>query len=319
MLLTVSFQTIVLAIAQILIMGACGYGLVKRGFMDEPGLNLLTRLLINFFLPVFMFYQFTHNFNFTDFPHWWMFPLIGLAIVTGGLMAGRIVLLFCPWIKSRREFLALVIFQNSGYIPLMLVTTLFSGGDAQRLYVYIFLLLIGFNAMMWSLGVWLLAKRKGEGLNPKNLNNPPLMAMLGSLLIIFLGWDKIIPQTILVPAQLFSQCALPIAMIVIGGNLAQIKLGDVHLGTITVVVSTKLILLPLIALGLILIFPMDEVTSLLILIETIVPSAVTLSIIARYYQVEEKIINQGIFYSHLASLVTMPTFLLVYSHFVNNH
>jgi len=312
MLLTVSFQTIVLAIIQILILGAGGFWLVKRRTIDESGLNMLTRMLISFFLPIFMFYQFTHNFNFEDFSFWWMFPLIGLAIVAVGLLVGRIVLLFCPWIKSRREFLALVIFQNSGYIPLILVTTLLSGEQAQRLYVYIFLVLIGFNVMMWSFGVWLLAKNKGEGLSLKNLNNPPLVAMLSSLLIIFFGWHKLIPQTILVPVQLFSQCTLPMAMIVIGGNLALIKLEKIQLGSIALVVLTKLLLLPLVALGIIFAFKPDELIGLLILIEAIVPSAMTLSIIARYYQVEEKIINQGIFYSHIFSIITMPVFLMIY-------
>ena len=312
-MLSLSFQTTVLATAQILLMGACGYFLVKKGIVDEAGLDLLTRLLVKFFLPLFMFYQLTGHFSFSDFPDWWLYPLLGVAIAFSGLVVGKLALFCCPFIKTKREFLSLIVFQNSGYIPLMLVTTLFSGEVANRLYVSIFLLLIGFNAMMWSLGVWLLARPKRTGLDVKSFYNPPLIAIIGTLFIIFLGIHKYIPKTIMVPIQLFNQCALPLAMIVIGGALATIKLTHMPKRPIAMVCFAKLIVLPLVAFGVVFAFRLHGLIGFLIVLEAVVPSAVTLSVIARYYQGDETFVNQGIFYSHVLSVITMPAFLLLYS------
>ncbi len=313
MLVNISLYSAVSAVAQILIMGLVGYLLVKGRLLDRDGLNMITRLLIKFFLPVFMFYQLTTHFDFASFPHWWVFPLFGMAISLVAFIVGKIILFFYRRIVYPREFLSLIIFQNSGYIPLMLVTTLFKGEEAKTLYVYIFLLLIGFNLMMWSVGVWLLAKKRERGLDIKRIANPPLVVMFLTLFLISMGWQKLIPSVILRSAEMFSHCALPLAILVIGGGLAQIQLARVSLPSLLPVIATKLIILPFIALTIIWIWKIRSLFGFLLMIETVVPSAVTLAIIARFYQSEEEFVNQTIFYTHIISLITMPLFLTVYA------
>ncbi len=309
---TLSFQTTISAVVQILLMGFCGYALVKFKKLDEPGLNLLTRLLILFFLPQFMFYHLTHSFRFETYPNWWLFPIIGFLLVMGGGLVSWGILSVCPSIQHKREFMALTIFQNSGYIPFLVVSAIFTGEVAQRLYVYILLLLIGFNLSMWSLGVWLIARGKGKNFTMQNLFNPPLLAMVISLVIIALGIHQHIPPVVNGPLKMFSDCVLPMAMIVVGGNLAQVKLEAVNKGELLTVVLVKLIVCPLIALVAVLVLNLDFLMGFLVVLEAVVPSAVTLSIIARYYTIEQKFITQGIFFTHLVSLITMPAFLMWY-------
>ncbi len=313
MLEDISFYGSVSATVQILIMAACGYGLFKSGIIDDHGLEIITRVLINFLLPVFMFHQLTAQFDFREFPGWWMFPLIGIGIILAGLALGRLVLVFAPGIASKREFLSLVVFQNSGYIPLMLVTTLFSGEVAGRLYVYIFLLLIGFNLMMWSLGVWLLSPGQEGAVDIKKLVNPPLAALAVTLAVIALGWHRFVPGVLVNPLELFSRCMLPTAMIVIGGGLARIQLTAVRIAPMACALIVKLVILPLLALGIVWLFKVQSLIGFLLVLETVVPSAVTLSVIAKYYRADEAFVNQGIFYTHIFSLITIPLFLMAYA------
>jgi len=312
MQLTIQWQTIVLSVGQILLMGFCGYMLTRKNLINEEGVYLLARLLVNFFLPLFMFTQLVRNFDFVSYPNWWIFPLIGIGLILLGLLIGKFVFLCCPKISSQSELLSLVAYQNSGYLPLIMVTTIFQGELAQRFYVCIFLLLIGFDFMVWSTGVWLLTKHK-RVFNIRGAFSPPLIAMLFSLLIISLGWHQMIPQTIFKTMKMFGDCTLPLAMLVIGGNLAEIRLKDIKKGPVAATVFGKLIVLPLVTLGIILFFKIDSFFGFLILLEAVVPSAVTLSIITRYYEVEEQFVSQGIFFTHVLSVVTMPVFLILYA------
>lgn len=315
-MLILSFQTTVLATIQILLMGACGFVLVKKLVINEQGLDLLTRLLIVFLLPQFMFYHFTQNFCYDLYPNWWLFPLIGFIIILCGWLISLVMFQLFPFLEHKREFMALVIFQNSGYIPLVLAATLFSGEQAERLYVYIFLLLIGFNLGMWSLGVWLLIRGSGKKFKIKSLLNPPIVAMIFSLVFIACGLAKFLPQTLLRPMKMFSDCVLPLAMIIVGGSLARIRLGDINHREVAAIVIAKLVVFPVLALIVIKVFKIDFLLGFLIMMEAVVPSAVTLSVIARHYNIQEKLISQGIFFTHVVSIVTIPVFLMIYVNIV---
>ena len=137
-----SFQTTFLAALQILVMALVGYFLIRKRLIQEEALGTLSWLVINVFLPSFIFSQLLGNFSFQLYSHWWIFPLLSFAVTLSAFAIGRLVLLCCYKEGiAQKEFLSLVSFQNSGYLPLILVATLFSPEQAQILYVYIFLFL----------------------------------------------------------------------------------------------------------------------------------------------------------------------------------
>jgi predicted permease len=51
---------------------------------------------------------------------------------------------------------------------------------------------------------------------------------------------------------------------------------------------------------------------LLLLVQLAMPSATSLSVIVSHYKKEDLLISQGIFFSHLASIITIPAFLIIY-------
>ena len=214
--------------------------------------------------------------------------------------------------------MSLVCFQNSGYVPLLLVTALFTGQTRQTLFVYIFLFGIGFDLMLWTLGVWLLTQQKAGKVELRNLLNLPFAATVFSLLLIFFGWHQWIPQTILTPIKLFGDCALPVAVMVVGGNLAGTNLVQIEKREISLLILTKLVLMPTVALFAILKFHVEYLLGYFILLEAASPSAVSLSVIARHYRTNEKFINRGIFFSHVLSVITIPVYLTLYAYLANS-
>jgi predicted permease len=74
----------------------------------------------------------------------------------------------------------------------------------------------------------------------------------------------------------------------------------------------KMIILPALGLWLVLVFKLPALVGLLIIMQLAMPPATSLSVIMRHYKKEDLLISQGIFFSHILGLVTLPLFLSLY-------
>jgi len=301
-----------IAVAQIFLLAALGFVLVKRRFLGHEGLNAISQLVMDIALPLLMFCQLIDKFDFKLYANWWIFPLLSLAITAIGLAIGWC---FKPWIKGhdhKLQFVSLVGFQNSGYLPLALVAALLPGEKLTVMFIYIFLFLIGFNAAIFSLGIHMISFYKNKKFELASLFSPPVIAMGIGLMLVYFGLHKFIPQTLLLPLRLMGDCTLPLAMLVVGGMLAELDIGRMQKGPVALILTLKLIALPLLGLLLIMKLHLPELVALLILIELAMPPATTLSIIVRHYKKEDVLVSQGIFFGHIASIITIPIFLSLY-------
>jgi len=307
-----SFKITGLAVAQIFLLAALGYFLIKKNMLGSEGLNALSRLVIEVTLPLMIFCQLIKDFSFTLYSNWWIFPLISIAITIAGLIVGSVFLGFIRGPQHKLQFLSLIAFQNSGYLALALVTALLPSDKLDSMFTYIFLFLLGFNLVMWSLGVYILSFTRAKKFELGSLFSPPVIATLVSLILIFFSLNKFIPQAVLKPLRMVGDCTLPLAMLVVGGNLASIHLGHIDKKAMSLMILAKLIILPVLGLWLVIKFKFPELVGLLILMQLAVPSATSLSLIITHYKKEDLLISQGIFLSHIVSLVTLPLFLSLY-------
>jgi predicted permease len=319
------FQTTFAATFAVVLMGACGYFLVKRKILDEEGLAPLSTLVVRLLLPLFIFYQLQQHFRFETYPHWWWFPLLSVGLSMLGYGMGKMALKLDPMFTARQEFLALTSFQNSGNIPLMIITSLFSGAVMHELYMYVFLYCIGFNILIWTFGVTLLLSSSQSSsvsvseppggdvrIRWQEIANPPVVATIITLIVIALGWQDVIPDIILEPMKILGDCAVPLSMVIMGGNLAAVDLGRLKSKPIVLLVLTKLVVIPLLMIAIVRSVNLSFSLGFLLTLEAAVPSAVSLSLIASYYRTDQRFINQGLFFGHLISVVTVPIFLTFY-------
>jgi len=306
------FQSTLLAVFQILFLAGLGFFLVKKRVLSDFGLDALSKLVVEVTLPVLIFYQLIREFSFTLYPDWWTFPLISVLVNLAGLTVGLLLRRYIHGEQHRDQFLSLVTFQNSGYLPLALIAALLPSEQASPLLTYLFLFLLGFNIVVWSLGVYMLSQEKTRKFELGSLFSPAVIAILSSLVLIFFGLNKFMPEFMFKPLRMIGDCTLPLAMLVVGGSLARIRLAHTDRKAIGLLILGKLIILP--ALGLLLVvgrgFP--PLLGLLILMQLAVPSATSLSLIVRHYKKEDLLISQGVFFTHIASIITIPLFLSLY-------
>jgi len=304
------------AVAQILILGAAGYVLVKKNVLGDCGLDNISRFTLDITLPLLIFTQLIREFSFSLFPDWWIFPLISIAVTALGLGLGFLFSIFIKGTQHKMQFASLVGFQNSGYLPLALLAALLPVAELKVIFVYLFLFLLGFNLLTFSVGVYLLTFLKDKKFQWSSLLSAPVVAVLASFLFVFLKFDKFIPGFVYNPLKLIGDCTLPLAMLVVGGSLAKIKLEHVDIKAMALMTLAKLIILPVLGFIFLLKFKLPYLIGLLIFIELAMPPAANLSVIIRSYKKDDLLISQGIFFGHILSIVLLPVLLSLYFMFI---
>lgn len=310
----ISFQTAFMAIFQIFLMGAVGYFIAHRRFLDEKGLKMLSWLSINVCFPFFIFYQIVMYFKPQEQTGWWAYPLINIMLCLGGFLMAGLFRMLVSKKGSDDVWQATAAFQNAGYIPLLLVTMLPVAHHTQELYAYVILTIIGFDLCLWTLGVSVIAQRKAARIRWSAMFNPPLISMSLAFLAVLLGVGACLPDLVMKPVKLIGDSALAIAMLVIGGNLALTSFRQIQWKQIGSAVAFKLVLLPLCVLVFLKVFNIDGPWGLILMIQACMPTAVSLSIFARQYDhPSQDLINQTIFVTHLLCALTIPLFLGLYA------
>ncbi len=306
------FKITGLAMAQIFLLGGLGYILVKKNMLSHDGLDALSRLVIQVIFPALIFTQMLKNFGFNIYPNWWIFPLVSLAITVTGLIVGWGLLKLSGLKTDKLQFLSLVAFQNSGYLPLALAAAIFTGQQANDIFIFIFLFLLGFDLVAWSLGIYMLTYEKQVKFQLKSLFSPPVIANLTSLALIALGLNKLIPDVLFKPLSMVGSCTLPLAMLVVGGNVALVQLKNIDKKITFVFLLGKLIILPLLGIVVVLKLGLPHLLGFLIVMQLSMPSATSLSVIIRRFNKPDALISQGVFFSHILGLFTIPLFLSIY-------
>jgi predicted permease len=306
------FQSTMLGVLQIFILGAAGYVLVRKNVLGSEGLDTLSRLVVEITLPVLIFCQLVKDFRFNLFPEWWIYPLMSMVIMLLGFLLGYLCSGFVKGAQRKMQFLSLIAFQNSGYLPLALIAAILPSAKSGPMFIYLFMFLLGFNLMMWSVGVYMLSLHESRKFEMGSLFSPPVISTLVSLAIVFFRLNAFIPEVVLKPLRMIGDCTLPLALFVVGGSLAMIRLRNVDKQAVVSMVLLKLVIMPLFGLWLVTRFRFPELMALMIIMQLAVPPATSLSVIVRHYKKEDLLISQGIFIGHMVSLITVPVFLSLY-------
>lgn len=308
------FKSISQAMLQIFFLGLVGFVLVRKKVLSGEGLSGLTSFLIEVTFPALIFWQIITKFSFSLYPKWWIFPLASIAISALGVLAGYIFSLPDRDTQLRREFMSLAGFQNSGYLPLALFGWIIPREQLSAMLIYLFLFLLGFNLVLWSWGVYFLSARKLRRFSLASLFSPPVIATFLGFIFVLLKVNSYIPTFILSPLELLGNCSFPLAIVVVGASLADLYVAKpLDKKLIIRLILAKLIVLPSLGLLFISYFQLPYLLGLLIILELAAPSATSLAVIARKYSQEERFISQGVFFSHIVSLVTLPLFLSAFN------
>ncbi len=307
---------ITLTVVKLSLIAGFGFILYRKGVVDRRVLRFLTFFVINFTIPCLFFSQLIIDREVVLSHSIWIFLGLSLAIFLGGLILGILISLGRKK-PLRREFLSVVSFQNSGYLPMNIAYFFFPESLRSEFLIYIFLYLLGYNILMWSAGSFFIFKRKGEGFNFKSLLNPPVLGTLIALVFVYTRTAGFIPAVIVDPIKMIGQTSFVLSMLILGCWLARVELKDTRKKWFILLEASfvKLIVLPFLVFLLVLRYELFSLLGFFIILEASMPSAASLPIVADMRGGDGGFASQCVFITHLISMATVPLWLGLYFRF----
>jgi len=304
---------VALAIIKLAVIALLGFYFYKKTLITEEVLRFLTFFVVNCTIPLLIFSQLIENPGLVQGSSLWIFLALSFSIFAGGWLLSFAVS-FWRTHKFKREFVSMVSFQNGGYLPINIAFFLFPPGLREKFLVYTFLYLLGFNIIMWSVGSFFIFKKTGERFRLKSILTPPIIGSLFALLLIYTNTDKFIPQLIIKPVKMVGEVSFVLSMIVLGSWLAKVKLKGIttRLFLVSEAAFLKLAILPLLFLIAVMKLEIYSLFGLFIVLQAAMPSAASLPIIVSMRGADSEFVSQGVFFTHIAGILTIPLWLGLY-------
>ncbi len=299
-----------LTVIKLSLIALFGFYLYKRKVITDKALTVLTSLTINFTVPFLIFSRLIQNSETVLASSLSLFILISVSMFLVGSFLAAVA---CLGKKHgfKEEFVSLVSFQNAGYLPMNIAFFLFPAGVREKFLVYVFLYLLGFNILMWSLGSFLIFKKRRESFRFKSILTPPIVSTLIALLLVYTNSARFIPKLILDPLAMIGDISFVVSLIILGGWLARIKLKGFSKQLLLIAEASllKLVAMPLLFIIGLCYFKLFSLLGLFIALEAAMPSAVSLPIIAHLRKADSEFVSQGVFFSHILGIITIPFWL----------
>ncbi|MFH1783134.1 MAG: AEC family transporter [Candidatus Omnitrophota bacterium] len=310
------FYSLSAGILKIFLLIGIGYVLNTRKILKKDAISSLSAILIWASLPALIFTKITSTFDVSLFPRWYLLPLIAIMLSLLGGALGYVFQRFIPGLNSRNEFIASCSLHNAGYLPMTLIAFVCSGSFCDKMLVYIFLFIVGFNIIMWSFAPIFLSKENKKSFDLKAILNPPLITTVVSLMFVFFLGKGQVPGLVNEPLLMLGATTFPLALIVLGLCLAEYKGIEINnWQALASSIFVKLIFLPMIVFFILKILPIDDSLKFFIFLEATMPMAVSLVLIGEMVKADNRFLSSVTFYSHLLAVVTIPVWLLIFRNF----
>lgn len=327
------FLPVIYTLLQILSLMLLGFCLAKTGeWWSKQFFQLLSRLMVRVGLPIYFFTKLCQT-NPDDIRTSLLFPGIAVCVVVVNFSCAALVFRFFPKLQPfKRVGMALSTFGNSGMLPLTLIE-LFPltlpviserfGTTTPLLYVGTYLLVL--SPLLWSVGNFLIT---GKGKLPKirELVTPPLIGILAGLSVVMLGlqpilFDNRLPFYYLVKSfERFGAITYPTILVCLGAMIARIQFQKENrkelLSLATLVSAIRFLILPGIFLllywGVIQRFDLSPAQKWVIFLETHLPPASNLSMMAAQAGMKEDQVSFTILITYLVYMLMLPVYLLIF-------
>lgn len=280
----------------------------RRKIITTESLDSLCRVVLHVTLPFLFIYVLSSRCIGDTIISLWTAPVFAMAVIFTGYFVSSIAarLIKVPE-EKKGTFKFLISFQNSGFLAIPIGYALF--GENGVLYIIIFS--IGFNLLLWTLGVRLMsgpaASAKARLLG--NLVNTGTVALV--LGIIFGVFCVKLPQFFLDASRIMGDATIPLAMIVTGAILGGVAIrSGVDIRRIATIVLCKLIIIPVIFLGIAKLLPnISDLMRSIIVLQACMPSAATSPLFAKRFGGDYDLAASAVFFTTLISIITVPFFM----------
>lgn len=294
-----AFLSVILEVAVILILILVGYFTVKKGMFTKESLGSITSFLLYIVTPCLIVSSFLSAES-GKLDGWTLLLAAVLPALSIVISIALSYLFFRREPSGRRRVLRFsMIFCNVGFMGIPLVEGIV--GSEGVLYGSFFIAV--FNIFCWTYGYVMMGG--GKVRLKALLLNPGVIGIVIGLPLYLL--DVPVPALIERPIELISALNTPLAMIVVGGYIAQVKLrafvSDLAVYKMAVL---RLVVAPLLYLALVWLLRPDETLLMSTVIQAATPVAANCVLFAVQYDSDAELASKSVAVSTALSVVTIP-------------
>lgn len=294
-----AFLSVILEVAVILILILIGYFTVKKGMFTKESLGSITSFLLYIVTPCLIVSSFLSAES-GKLDGWTLLLAAVLPALSIVISIALSYLFFRKEPSGRRRVLRFsMIFCNVGFMGIPLVEGIV--GSEGVLYGSFFIAV--FNIFCWTYGYVMMGG--GKVRLKALLLNPGVIGIVIGLPLYLL--DVPVPALIERPIELISALNTPLAMIVVGGYIAQVKLrafvSDLAVYKMAVL---RLVVAPLLYLALVWLLRPDETLLMSTVIQAATPVAANCVLFAVQYDSDAELASKSVAVSTALSVVTIP-------------
>jgi hypothetical protein len=293
---------VIIAIASLFALIGAGFAARKYGILNGNHVHLISHVLVNIALPALTI----SSMQVPDTAKTMGIVHSMLLVACGYYLAAFVIsVLVCRFLPSTPEekgvFQFMLVFPNTMFmgIPVALAVL----GPSSLFYVILFN--VPFYFLVFTLGVWLLARGRPGKLDLKVLLSPGLVASILGLGLFLAGY--MLPAPVETGLDLIGSATTPLAMLVVGALLATLPLqrlaGDWRVYLVT---ALRLVIFPVVAFLVLSPFIADKLLLGVAVLLIATPVAANSVLLSEEYNVDSTLASQGVFISTLLCLATIP-------------
>lgn len=232
---------------------------------------------------------------------------VGLFAVAHVLALWGLTRITFSWkpLQSNRTVLSLgTMFFNAGNYGIPLTILAFG----EEMVSVLAVVLMVQNFLSFTLGIWLLEKerRQTDGVLRRLVGIPVVHAIILALLLKWL--DVTLVEQVRVPLGYLADGLIPIALLTLGVQLSRSRSSG-NVLPLGILGGLRLVVSPVIAWGLVVVFGFEAPVSTLLIVTAGLPVAVNVYILSAEYNEDADLASQGVFWTTLASAVTVAILL----------
>ena len=296
MIVSSFFSILISDVAPIFVIAGLGY-LMEHRF--NGSVKVLSALSFNVLSPCLIFVQLvTSSMSGADAGRMSAFCLL-LTVIMGVTARLASIPLHLQG-KTRTSFLLAVMFSNSGNYALPVI--LFAFGRKALSFASVYF--VTSAVIVYTAGVFI-AAHGGEGFRKavRNLARVPALYALAVAIIIVITHTAI-PPVALRPAEMLSDAAIPVMILVLGMQLQRAKYPD-NLKAVLSAVALTLIVAPFVGMALTSLLGMTGTARQAAIVVSAMPAAVVTTVLALEFDLDSSFVTGIVFLSTLLSPLTL--------------
>lgn len=287
-------------ILMLLVITAIGYVTRRRKIMTDGVIKGVNSLLLRVAWPCMILMTIQKDCTEEQAGSFWIVLGVSCAVLSAAM--GALYLVGIGRGKKSSVFNVLSVLPNAGFVGMPIIKAVY--GDEGILFLAAFL--VGFNLVLWTLGVALFEKITVRSLH--NLLNPGLIASVaGMILFIFrIRLPHFLSSTV---TQLGS-LTTPVSMLLLGARLDQITKEKLLCTKLWASCALKLLVFPLLTLLLMRLLGIEPVLTGITVLAMAMPSASVAQLLAEKYEDDIGLAVAGVSASMMICILTIPLVLI---------